>query len=375
MTGTVPAGAWFRTGQTEGVAGVRRTFSRAELESFRDAVVPDLLPTAPDHELKLLFVGINPGLWTAATQTHFAYPGNRFYPALLRAGVIVEPVDPAAGLTEDERDVLRARGIGITNLVARATAKASELGNAELKAGGAALVALVERLRPRVVAVAGITAYRAAFGLPKATMGRQPEGLGRRRAVGGAEPERAQRARDRGDAGDGVRRCGPRRRHRRQACGELSDPLARSSAASQGGGMTDDLITSQADLEQVWRRLMEPLGFTRTSLWIVFVHPDGRPHKTLIEVPAPDSMVAPDPTAPELLDLLHEWTTGPVPDGRVAFLRTRPGRGGLDRSDRLWAAALYAAARVAGVPCEVVHAANDDRLVPVPLDEIDALSA
>ncbi len=137
----------------------------------------------------------------------------------------------------------------------------------------------------------------------------------------------------------------------------------------------DDRITSQADLEQVWRGLMEPLGFTRTSLWIVFFHPDGRPHKTLIEVPAPDQRVAPDPDAPELLDLLEEWTTTHVPGGRVAFLRTRPGRGGLDRSDRLWAAALYAAAQVAGVPCEVVHAANDDRLVPVPLDELDSLSA
>ena len=139
--------------------------------------------------------------------------------------------------------------------------------------------------------------------------------------------------------------------------------------------MTDDRITSQADLEQVWRGLMEPLGFTRTSLWIVFLHPDGRPHKTLIEVPAPDQMVAPDPAAPELLDLLEEWTTEQVPGGRVAFLRTRPGRGGLDRSDRLWATALYAAAQLAGVPCEVVHAANDDRLVPVPLDELDSLSA
>ncbi len=139
--------------------------------------------------------------------------------------------------------------------------------------------------------------------------------------------------------------------------------------------MTDELITSQADLEQVWRGLMEPLGFTRTSLWIVFIHPDGRPHKTLIEVPAPDTMVAPDPTAPELLELLREWTTEQVSGGRVAFLRTRPGRGGLDDSDRLWAAALYAAAQVAGVPCEVVHAANDDRLTPVPLDEIDSLSA
>ena len=169
---TVPASSRFRLRQT---GRVRRTFTRVELESYRDAVVPDLLPTTPDHELRLLFVGINPGLWTAATQTHFAHPGNRFYPALHRAGVILEPIDPAAGMTETERDALRARGIGITNVVARATAKASELTNAELRAGGAALVALVERVRPRVVAVAGITAYRAAFGLPKAVMGRQPE--------------------------------------------------------------------------------------------------------------------------------------------------------------------------------------------------------
>ncbi len=157
---------------------MRRTFSRAELESFRDAVVPDLLPTRPEQELRLLIVGINPGLWTAATQTHFAHPGNRFYPALLQAGVVTERIDPAAGLTEDERDRLRDRGIGITNLVHRATAKASELDTAELTEGGAALTALVERLRPQVVAVAGITAYRTAFGRPKAVMGRQPEQLG-----------------------------------------------------------------------------------------------------------------------------------------------------------------------------------------------------
>lgn len=139
--------------------------------------------------------------------------------------------------------------------------------------------------------------------------------------------------------------------------------------------MTDARITCQADLEHLWRTLMEPLGFTRTSLWVVFLHPDGRPHKTLIEVPVPDWMVAPDPTAPQLLDLLEEWTTTHVPSGRVAFLRTRPGRGGLDHGDRLWAAGLYEASTVAGVPCEVVHAANDERLAPVPLDELGTLSA
>jgi len=155
----------------------RRTFTRAELESFRDAEVPDLLPDRPGQELRLLFVGINPGLWTAATQTHFAHPGNRFYPALLRGGVITEPIDPANGMSDAERDMLRERGIGITNVVHRATAKASELSAEELRAGGERLVALVARERPRVVAIAGITAYRTAFGLPKAAPGRQPETL------------------------------------------------------------------------------------------------------------------------------------------------------------------------------------------------------
>ena len=152
-------------------------FTRAELESFRDAEVPDLLPGPGDPPLRLLFVGINPGLWTAATQTHFAHPVNRFYPALLRAGIITEPVDPSAGMTEAERDHLRARGVGITNLVRRATAKASELTRAELRAGGEQLVRTVAEQRPAVVAVAGITAYRTAFGRPKATPGRQPEDL------------------------------------------------------------------------------------------------------------------------------------------------------------------------------------------------------
>lgn len=155
----------------------RRTFTRAELESFRYAVVPDLLPRTPRQRLRLLFVGINPGLWTAATSTHFAHPGNRFYPALLRAGVITEPIDPADGMDDAARDVLRERGIGITNVVHRATAKASELTDEELRAGGAQLTALVARERPKVVAIAGITAYRAAFGLPKAKPGRQPETL------------------------------------------------------------------------------------------------------------------------------------------------------------------------------------------------------
>jgi TDG/mug DNA glycosylase family protein len=154
------------------VAPVPR-FTRAELESFRDAEVPDLL--GPD--VRLLFVGINPGLWTAATRTHFAHPVNRFYPALLAAGILTEPVDPAAGMTDDDRARVLARGVGITNLVRRATARADELTAEELRAGGEELVATVARVRPRVVAVAGITAYRSAFGVRRAVPGRQPEPL------------------------------------------------------------------------------------------------------------------------------------------------------------------------------------------------------
>jgi double-stranded uracil-DNA glycosylase len=146
-------------------------FSRAELEAFRDVEVPDLIGPG----VKLLFVGINPGLWTAATSTHFAHPGNRFYPALRLAGIIERPIDRGVGMNDDDRAHLLERGIGITNLVARATAKASELSATELARGGQRLRALVADRGPAVVAVAGITAYRSAFGVPRATAGRQPD--------------------------------------------------------------------------------------------------------------------------------------------------------------------------------------------------------
>lgn len=150
-----------------------RRFTRDELERFRDATVPDLVGPG----LRLLFVGINPGLWTAATQTHFAHPGNRFYPALLRGGVITQAVNPAAGMDDRQRGHLIARGIGISNLVNRATARAAELGRDELREGAALLADRVAVWRPRVVAVAGITAYRTAFGRPRATAGPQEEAL------------------------------------------------------------------------------------------------------------------------------------------------------------------------------------------------------
>jgi TDG/mug DNA glycosylase family protein len=136
--------------------------------------VPDLLGPGT----RLLFVGINPGLRTAATQTHFGHPVNRFYPALLRAGIVEEPVDVTDPMTDEVRARLVARGIGITNLVRRATARADEVTAAELRAGARQLVALVERVRPPVVAVLGITAYRSAFSRPRALPGRQPQPLG-----------------------------------------------------------------------------------------------------------------------------------------------------------------------------------------------------
>lgn len=149
-------------------------FTRGELESYRGVAVPDLVGPG----LRLLFVGINPGLWTAATQTHFARPGNRFYPALQLAGIIERSIDPGAGMTDDDRTYLVSRGIGISNLARRATARADELTRDELREGAQALRGLIVRERPRVVAVAGVTAYRLAFDLPHARVGHQPAGLG-----------------------------------------------------------------------------------------------------------------------------------------------------------------------------------------------------
>jgi double-stranded uracil-DNA glycosylase len=149
-------------------------FTRAELEAARDKTVPDLIGPAT----RLLFVGINPGLWTAAAQAHFARPGNRFYPALYRGGVVDRLIDASDGYSDADRSHLLDRGVGITNLVARATARADELSRDELIAGAQSLAALVERVKPAVVAVLGITAYRTAFGVPKAATGEQPGAIG-----------------------------------------------------------------------------------------------------------------------------------------------------------------------------------------------------
>ena len=148
-------------------------FTQAELQSFRNVSVPDLVGPG----LKLLFVGINPGLWTAATQTHFAHPGNRFYPALRLAGIVDRDLDRSGPMTQQDRAYLIERGIGITNLVNRATARADELSPAELRAGRTRLEEFVALYQPRVVAIAGLTAYLAAFADPQASRGEQTDRL------------------------------------------------------------------------------------------------------------------------------------------------------------------------------------------------------
>jgi TDG/mug DNA glycosylase family protein len=149
-------------------------FTRSQLESYRGRTLPDLLGPG----VRLLFVGINPGLWTVATQSHFGRRGNRFYPALYRAGIIDHAIDASAGFIAADVDHLLDRGIGITNLVARATARADELIPEELLAGAGELERRVARVDAGVVAILGITAYRIAFDRRRAVVGRQPEDLG-----------------------------------------------------------------------------------------------------------------------------------------------------------------------------------------------------
>lgn len=136
-----------------------------QLRAAAGRTIPDVI--GPD--LAVLFCGINPGLYSAATGHHFARPGNRFWPALHGAGFTQRQLRP------DEQDELIQYGLGITNLVARASATAAELTPAELRAGGLRLASLVGRYRPRCVAVVGISAYRVAFGRPAATVGAQPD--------------------------------------------------------------------------------------------------------------------------------------------------------------------------------------------------------
>jgi TDG/mug DNA glycosylase family protein len=133
-------------------------------KTVRDVIAPDL---------RVLFCGINPGLYTAAVGHHFARPGNRFWPALQAAGFTERVLSPF-----DERELLKS-GYGITNVVQRATASADMLTKEEIVAGGERLRAKVLRYRPRILAVLGLGAYRTAFNQPKAVVGRQEERIGK----------------------------------------------------------------------------------------------------------------------------------------------------------------------------------------------------
>ena len=135
----------------------------ATKKTVRDVIAP---------ELRVLFCGINPGLYTAAVGHHFARPGNRFWPALYAGGFTERVLSPF-----DERELLKS-GYGITNVVQRATVSADMLTKAEMVAGGERLRAKVLRYRPRVLAMLGLGAYRTAFNQPKAIVGRQEDRIG-----------------------------------------------------------------------------------------------------------------------------------------------------------------------------------------------------
>lgn len=142
--------------------------TRQQLADAASKTVPDLI----GPNLKVLFCGINPGLYTAAIGHHFGRPGNRFWPALHAAGFTPRLFSPF-----EERELLTL-GYGITNVVPRTTATADELSSGEIRAGGTQLVAKVKRQRPRVLAILGVGAYRIAFDRPKAKVGPQDETIG-----------------------------------------------------------------------------------------------------------------------------------------------------------------------------------------------------
>ena len=142
--------------------------TRAELLACAGRSIPDVVAA----DLRVLFCGINPGLYTAWAGHHFARPGNRFWPVLHRSGFTPRLLVPA------EQATLLDLGLGVTNVVARATATAAELSRAELVAGGRVLAALVERCTPAYLAVLGVTAYRSAFREPRAVVGPQDRMIG-----------------------------------------------------------------------------------------------------------------------------------------------------------------------------------------------------
>lgn len=137
--------------------------TRAEIRAAVGATIPDVI--APD--LKVLFCGINPGLYSGAVGHHFAYPGNRFWPAIHRAGYTARLLEPY------EAGELLVRGYGLTNFVERATARASDLTRAEFEEGGRRLRQKLTHYRPQILAILGIGAYRKAFNRRQVTVGEQ----------------------------------------------------------------------------------------------------------------------------------------------------------------------------------------------------------
>jgi double-stranded uracil-DNA glycosylase len=152
---------------TDAIVRPRRP-TPAELAAATSLTLADVI----EPELRVLFCGINPGLYSAATGHHFARPGNRFWPALHQAGFTDRQLRP------DEQALLPGLGLGITNVAARATARADELTAEELRDGGQILLDLVGRIRPQWLAVLGVTAFRTAFAQPRAAVGPQPARLG-----------------------------------------------------------------------------------------------------------------------------------------------------------------------------------------------------
>lgn len=142
--------------------------TKDQLAAAQDTTIPDVI--APG--LDVLFCGINPGLYSGVLKQHFARPGNRFWPALHAGGFTPRLYKPA------EQEQLLDLRLGITNVVARTTARADELTNDELREGGELLAAKVLKYRPEWLAVVGITAYRTAFGFPKARVGPQEHRIG-----------------------------------------------------------------------------------------------------------------------------------------------------------------------------------------------------
>jgi TDG/mug DNA glycosylase family protein len=142
--------------------------TRAEVLAAANKTVPDIIVPG----LKVLFCGINPGLYSAAIGHHFGRPGNRFWPALFAAGFTPRLLDPS------EEAELLSLGYGITNVVPRATASADELGHDEYVAGGKRVQAKVKQFAPRMLAILGLGAYRIAFAKPKAIVGEQNERFG-----------------------------------------------------------------------------------------------------------------------------------------------------------------------------------------------------